>query len=245
MSVPADQKKKIIGIYASVVVVSIIFVSLMMWRSSLIKKRNAEQQQQTNFKINTGRLQALSSIEIPQGEGALEGFVQDGTEVSTNDLKGKVWVVCQFYSKCPHCLGVNFKPLTELYNRFGDDPNFHIVCINLNKDVTEPMKDFADVWKAKAQNWWFLVADVEKVRRWGENKLFHPFQENPGDENEPITHDMHFLVVGPDMHLIDRLSVYDATVRQGVSDEEREADRAAVERQLMDAVESELNTLKK
>jgi cytochrome oxidase Cu insertion factor (SCO1/SenC/PrrC family) len=90
---------------------------------------------------------------------------QAGETVKLSDLRGKVWVVAEFFAVCPHCAVRNGKELREIYNAFKDHPDFHIVCISVDpqQDDVEKLKDYAEALGADSKNWWFLNAGDEKA----------------------------------------------------------------------------------
>lgn len=90
---------------------------------------------------------------------------QAGETVKLSDLRGKVWVVAEFFAVCPHCAVRNGKELREIYDAFKDRPDFHIVCISVDplQDNVEKLKDYAEALGADSKNWWFLNAGDEKA----------------------------------------------------------------------------------
>lgn len=90
---------------------------------------------------------------------------QAGEKVKLSDLRGKVWVVAEFFAVCPHCAVRNGKELREIYEAFGDHPDFQIVCISVDpqQDDEEKLKDYAEALGADSKNWWFLNAGDEKA----------------------------------------------------------------------------------
>jgi protein SCO1 len=90
---------------------------------------------------------------------------QAGETVKLSDLRGKVWVVAEFFAVCPHCAVRNGKELREIYDAFKDRPDFHIVCISVDpqQDGVEKLKDYAEALGADSKNWWFLNAGDEKA----------------------------------------------------------------------------------
>jgi cytochrome oxidase Cu insertion factor (SCO1/SenC/PrrC family) len=90
---------------------------------------------------------------------------QAGETVKLSDLRGKVWVVAEFFAVCPHCAVRNGKELREIYDAFKDHPDFHIVCISVDpqQDDVEKLKDYAEALGADSKNWWFLNAGDEKA----------------------------------------------------------------------------------
>jgi cytochrome oxidase Cu insertion factor (SCO1/SenC/PrrC family) len=90
---------------------------------------------------------------------------QAGETVKLSDLRGKVWIVAEFFAVCPHCAVRNGKELREIYDKFKDHPDFHIVCISVDPkaDDVGKLKDYAEALGADSKNWWFLNAGDEKA----------------------------------------------------------------------------------
>jgi protein SCO1/2 len=126
--------------------------------------------------------------------------------VKLSDLRGKVWVVAEFFAVCPHCAVRNGKELREIYEAFGDHPDFQIVCISVDpqQDDVEKLKDYAEALGADSKNWWFLNAGDEKstheyleqtLKFLGVRERTDPAQI---EANGRFEHDMGILAVNRD-----------------------------------------------
>lgn len=131
---------------------------------------------------------------------------QAGETVKLSDLRGKVWVVAEFFAVCPHCAVRNGKELREIYDAFKDHPDFHIVCISVDpqQDDVEKLKDYAEALGADSKNWWFLNAGDEKAtHEYLEKTLkFQGVRERTDpaqiEANGRFEHDMGLLAVSRD-----------------------------------------------
>ncbi len=131
---------------------------------------------------------------------------QAGETVKLSDLRGKVWVVTEFFAVCPHCAVRNGKDLRALYDEFKDHPDFHIVCISVDpaEDDVEKLKEYAGALGADVGNWWFLNAGDEKATHEYLEKTmkFLGVRERTDPEqieaNGRFEHDMGILAVGRD-----------------------------------------------
>jgi protein SCO1/2 len=131
---------------------------------------------------------------------------QAGERVKLSDLRGKVWVVAQFFAVCPHCAVRNGKELREIYDEFGDHPDFHIVCISVDpdEDDVEKLREYAAALGADSKNWWFLNAGDEKeTHEYLEKTLnFLGIRERTDpaqiEASGRFEHDMGMLAVGRD-----------------------------------------------
>ncbi|MBG7608957.1 MAG: SCO family protein [Verrucomicrobia bacterium] len=97
---------------------------------------------------------------------------QAGETVKLSDLRGKVWMVAEFFAICPHCAVRNGAELRSIYDEFKGHPDFHMVCISVDPetDDVEKLKDYAQALGADVEDWWFLNA--------GEEKATHEYLEN-------------------------------------------------------------------
>ncbi len=135
---------------------------------------------------------------------------QAGEEVRLSDLRGKVWIVAEFFAICPHCAVRNGAELRSIYDRFKDDPDFHMVCISVDPetDDVEKLNDYAKALGADVSDWWFLNA--------GEEKATHEYLEDTlkflgvRERRDPemieasgrFDHDMGLIAVGRDFKTI-------------------------------------------
>lgn len=95
----------------------------------------------------------------------LEATNQAGETVKLSDLRGKVWLVAEFFAVCPHCAERNGAELRAIYDEFKDHPDFQMVCISVDPkmDGVERLKDYANALGADTSNWWFLNAGEEEA----------------------------------------------------------------------------------
>ncbi len=199
----------------------------------------------------------LSSIVIDAGkestdewfkiEKDLEAVNQEGEAVKLSDLKGKVWLVAEFFAICPHCAVRNGEELHKIFDEFKDNPDFHIVCISVdpeNDDVSK-LKDYSTALNADSSKWWFLNAgDIDETHQYLEKELkFFGVRErkNPADieANGRFLHDLGFLLVDRDFRVVGKWPLADAR-----SEEARQRDPGLYDRlkkDLFERIETELN----
>jgi protein SCO1 len=120
------------------------------------------QAQETDVFQNTGHKEEKQWFPI---EKDLAATNQAGENVKLSDLRGKVWVVAEFFAVCPHCAVRNGAELRGIYDEFKDDPDFQMVCISVDPetDNAERLKEYAKALGAEPDDWWFLNAGDEKV----------------------------------------------------------------------------------
>jgi protein SCO1 len=148
---------------------------------------------------------------------------QAGEKVKLSDLRGKVWVVAEFFAVCPHCAVRNGTELRAIYDQFKDHPDFQIVCISVDpkEDHAEKLKDYATALGADVKNWWFVNAGDEKVTHEyleGTLKFFKIEQRtDPADieSNGRFSHDMGLMLVDRNFTVIGKWPLADARSEEG------------------------------
>jgi cytochrome oxidase Cu insertion factor (SCO1/SenC/PrrC family) len=123
-----------------------------------LKSKGAEQQAFMDVRLETNE-------DWYPIEKDLEATNQAGEKVKLSDLRGKVWVVAEFFAVCPHCAVRNGAELRKVYDEFKDHPDFQMVCISVDptEDDEEKLKAYAEALGADASKWWFLNAGDEKA----------------------------------------------------------------------------------
>lgn len=158
---------------------------------------------------------------------------QEGRQVKLSELKGKVWLVAEFFAVCPHCAVRNGEELRKIYDAFKEDPYFHMVCISIdpeNDDVAK-LRDYSSALGADASDWWFLNAgEIGATHRYLEQELkFFGVRErkDPKDieANGRFSHDLGFILVDRDFNVLGKWPLADAR-----SAEARERDPEMYER---------------
>jgi cytochrome oxidase Cu insertion factor (SCO1/SenC/PrrC family) len=148
---------------------------------------------------------------------------QAGERVKLSDLRGKVWVVAEFFAVCPHCAVRNGTELRAIYDEFKDHPDFHLVCISVDPkaDDIEKLKDYAQALGADVSDWWFLNAGDEKeTHEYLEKTLkFFGIRERVDaadiEANGRFQHDLGVMVVDRNFTVIGKWPLADASSEEG------------------------------
>jgi protein SCO1 len=148
---------------------------------------------------------------------------QAGEKVKLSDLRGKVWVVAEFFAVCPHCAVRNGTELRAIYDQFKDHPDFHIVCISVDpkEDGVEKLKDYSTALGADVKNWWFLNSGDEKeTHEYLEKTLkFFGIRVNTAPEiiesSGRFSHDMGLMLVDRNFTVIGKWPLADARSEEG------------------------------
>ena len=221
------KRNTIITFYA---IIAVICVGILTLVSKVIVPNLQAKGQETEafVKIQAKKEQSWFPIEKD-----LKATNQAGEKVKLSDLRGKVWVVAEFFAVCPHCAVRNGAELRKIYDEFKDDPDFQMVCISVDpsQDDVEKLADYSDALGADVDDWWFLNA--------GEEKATHDYLENTlkffgiRERSDPaeieasgrFSHDLGLILVDKDFKVIGKWPLADAR-----SDVGRELDPELYER---------------
>jgi protein SCO1 len=225
--------------YVAVAVISVAIFALAFYlRAGLTKP-------ELPIVAATGRNEAKQWFPIQQD---LEGVNQQGERVKLSDLKGKVWLVAQFFAVCPHCAVRNGAELHALREEFANHPDFHMVCITVDpeSDTQERLQEYAKALQADPADWWFLnTGDLAGTHRYLEQELkFFGVRErtDPSDiaANGRYAHDLGFLLVNRNFEVVGKWPLADAR-----SEEARLRDPGLYDRlkgDLLNHIRMELNS---
>lgn len=153
----------------------------------------------------------------------LSGVNQDNRPVKLSDLRGKVWLVAEFFAVCPHCAVRNGTELRKIYDEFKTNPDFQIACISIDPEDDDVGKlgDYAEALGADSKNWWFVNAgDAASVHDYMEHTMkFMPVRprRDPLDieTNGKYSHDMAFMLVDRDFNVIGKWDIVGAGSEEG------------------------------
>lgn len=204
-----NSKLKIVGIYALTAIVSVLILWIAFWvRDGLIEREKP-------MIVNGGadKQEILFAIEKD-----LEATNQAGELVKLSSLKGKVWVVGEFFAICPHCAMRNGQELRGLIDEFGKEPAFHLTCISIDPetDNVEKLKDYASALNADPSNWWFLTTgNTQTAHEYmeGTMKFFKvKLRTDPLDieSNGKYMHDLGLAVVNKNFEVVGKWPLAEA-----------------------------------
>lgn len=224
--------------YSGVALISVAILSLAFYLRSQFPKPDL------GSIVNVGKETVPYMFPIANDLNAVN---QDGQAVKLSDLKGKVWVVAEFFAVCPHCAVRNGEELRKIYDEFAKHPDFQIVCISVDpeNDKQEQLADYAKALGAETKNWWFLNAgDTKATHTYLEKELkFFGIRErkDPTDieASGKYEHDMGFLLVDREFRVVGKWPLADAR-----SETARQRDPSMYERvkkELFDRIRTELD----
>ena len=211
------KKNTIILFYCGVALVCVAILSVVNF--IIVPNIRANSRQTEEFK-DTGHQEAKQWFPIDRDLAAVN---QAGEQVKLSDLRGKVWVVAEFFAVCPHCAVRNGAELRGIYDEFKANPDFQMVCISVDPetDNAERLGDYAKALGAEPGNWWFLNAGDEKAtHEYLENTLkFFGIRERTDpaeiEADGKFLHDMGLIVVDRDFNVIGKWPLADARSEEG------------------------------
>lgn len=196
--------------YTGVAAICAGVISVSMWLG-----KGLEAPYQKPVAVNTGKETAPQWFPI---EKDLPAVNQDNKPVKLSDLRGKVWIVAEFFAVCPHCAVRNGEELRKLHDEFKDHPDFHITCISVDPENDNPKRlaDYSEALGADSKNWWFLNAgDAKTTHDYLEHELkFFGIRERTDpldiESNGKYAHDLGFILVDREFKVIGKWPLADA-----------------------------------
>lgn len=84
---------------------------------------------------------------------------QDSLLIGNEDFKGKVYLAEFFFTRCPTICPIMNKNMKILDDHFGDRADFGIASFTIDPDNDTPhvLKQYAENYGVKSQNWHFLT----------------------------------------------------------------------------------------
>ena len=123
---------------------------------------------------------------------------QDSQAVRLSDLKGKIYVLDFFFSRCPSMCPVMSKQMARVYEVFKGNECVHFVSISIDPEYDQPpiLKKYANKLEIEGADQWHFLTGSEKETYDLAEKLFEVRPTIDGQNPGNILHDGSF-------HLID------------------------------------------
>ena len=211
-----SQRSKIIAIYSGVAVIVVALLIVFNWLGAQRKAKSDAAHQARLAEVQSGGVEIVAPLTAldKQLTADLEGTNQDGEAVSLYQLKGKVVVFAQFYSRCSICLGYNKQVITELQKALDSNPNVHFVTVTIDPDFDTPskLKEAANVWGANSKNWWMLNVEKDHLTKYCKEQLWYiDFFENDKKTSaaDALNHDMGIAVIDTNTKLRAKANLFE------------------------------------
>lgn len=129
--------------------------------------------------------------------GAFSLTAQDGREIGSEELRGKVYVADFIFTSCPDICPVLSMQMANLHRRVSE-PGVRFVSITVDpeRDTPEVLKKYAERYRADAR-WHFLTGEPEAVRSTIERAFRSPIgeREEMAGGRYDIMHGSRFVLV--------------------------------------------------
>ncbi len=121
---------------------------------------------------------------------------QSGDTVTSDDLKGYVYVTDFFFTSCTSICPKLSKRISEMQKNYKDEQRLKFVSITVDpvRDSVATLKKYAEKFGAVANKWNFLTGDKDSIYRLGEKGFYLSVVDSANGE-EQYTHDSHLVLV--------------------------------------------------
>jgi protein SCO1/2 len=169
--------------------------------------------------------QPIDSVETKQGYQITNAYTvpsfkltaQDGKVFSSEQVKGKIYVVNFIFTRCEAQCKDMTNQLVRVQESFKDDKEVSILSFTVDPeyDTVNVLKAYADAHQAIQDKWFFLTGKKEDIYKLGQTGFFVSTME---DKDQPVNfiHSEKFILVdqhgwirgfydGTDQKEVDRL----------------------------------------
>ncbi|PTM58253.1 SCO family protein [Desmospora activa] len=149
---------------------------------------------------------------------------QNGTEVTLEDLKGKVWLADFIFTRCPDVcppMTANMTNVQQELKEQGVDVEIISFSVDPEHDQPEMLKKFAGNYDLSLDNWRFLSGyDQETIESFAREGFKGDIKRVQDEEDKPlqINHPVSFFLVNPEGKVYERYDGMDPDIDQMVKD---------------------------
>lgn len=146
---------------------------------------------------------------------------QQGQPFESKDMKGKVWVVSFFFTKCPTVCPQVLAQTAELQKRLGalpqwKDIRFVSITVDPQHDTPAVLDERAKLWNADPKHWFFLTGSKDAI--WSLTSARDGFQLAVGDgvpgDKMSIAHSSRFVLVNQRHQVVGYFDALDEAKRE-------------------------------
>jgi len=144
--------------------------------------------------------------------GTIDQFLlydQTGSELTMDDLHGKVWVADFIFTTCAGPCPEMSEKMARLQKIFDTEPALSLVSFTVNPEYDSPavLHEYGQRYGAKANKWIFLTGSREEIRSVAADS-FHL-----GSKDNPVFHSTRFTLVDAAGQI---RGYYDSTVQEAL-----------------------------
>lgn len=174
-------------------------------------------------------LSAQDQAQIKLSPDAVEDFTfteRSGRTVTRADLLGRPWLACFIFTRCASTCPKVTGAMAELSRTLkGTDVQFVSITVDPGHDSLEVLQNYADLFQADPDRWWFLSGDKAATFHLIHNSFNMPAAENPkGPPGFEVIHSNNIMHVAADGHVLgkynaivdDEMAVLRRVIRKGI-----------------------------
>lgn len=119
---------------------------------------------------------------------------QEGKTLTREDLKGKVWVIDFFFTRCPGPCPVMSSRMAEISRALRKTPDVRLVSVSIDPthDTPAVLAEYAARMNADSTRWIFLTGPEKEITEFTQKGMFQVLAKDP---NNIPTHSTRFLVI--------------------------------------------------
>jgi protein SCO1 len=130
---------------------------------------------------------------------------RDGSVVSLQQLRGKIWVADFIYTSCTDTCPLQSAIMAKLQKEYATNPDFQLVSFTVDpeRDTPQALTTYAAKFEADGKRWYFLTGPRERIVRLVEDG-FHlavTTFSNDADSAGVIGHSPRFVLMDKDARI--------------------------------------------
>lgn len=131
---------------------------------------------------------------------------RDGSKVSRDDLKNKVWIASFVFTCCTTQCPQISSTMSQLHQELAGEPEVRLVTFTVDpeRDTPEKLKTYAGQFGADGKRWLFLTGPREDLYPLIEKSFHLTVKQNEGAARTPgneVLHDYRLVVVDRQGHI--------------------------------------------
>ncbi|MDQ1150782.1 SCO family protein [Sphingobacterium zeae] len=139
-------------------------------------------------------------LEIKKGEakhiGAFEFSNQEGKLISSEFVKGKVWIACYFFTSCPTICPKMIAGMGDIQEEFSDEHQLRMVSFTVDPDRDTPavLKEYANIRNINTVQWNLVTGRKKDLYRYARKDLKIMATDGDGGPQDFIHSDRIVLI---------------------------------------------------
>lgn len=130
---------------------------------------------------------------------------RDGSIVSLQQLRGKIWVADFIYTSCTDTCPLQSAMMAKLQQEYATKPHFQLVSFTVDpeRDTPQALTSYATKFQADGKRWYFLTGQRDRIVRLVEEG-FHLAVATVSSDADPagiIGHSPRFVLVDKDARI--------------------------------------------